>query len=103
MKKSTSVKLVIVGTALSACASCSPSEQEIKDGRLHVRTDTTSRYSHGHLYGGFYRFYPYGFYSFGGNYTHGGMSSRDINKGSSSYHNGVKRGGFGRSGRVVGE
>ncbi|HYG14591.1 MAG TPA: hypothetical protein VEC12_02490 [Bacteroidia bacterium] len=101
MKKSTSVKLVIVGTALSACASCKPSEQEIRDNRLHVRTDTTSRYSHGHMYGGFYRFSPYGFYS-GGRYTRGGMTSNDINKGSSSYHNNTKRGGFGHKGHVVG-
>lgn len=101
MKKSTSVKLVLVGTALSACAaSCTPSKAEMNDNRLHVRTDTTSRYSHGRIHGGFYHFSPYGYYA-NGRYNRG-MTSNNINKEASSYHNTARRGGFGRSGHVVG-
>ena len=115
MKKSKSIKLVLITAALASC------HQQKKEGRkVYMRSDTTANYSRvntqndnengggGSSSGGhstwYYAFRPYGYYS-GGGYTRYGFYSSGIsehsNIGSNSFKGVVSRGGFGGEGVSV--
>ena len=102
MKKSKTVKLVLVTALATSVTSCRDKEKE-KDGwnqemdRLHVRTDTTGPYTRGHHYMPFFHFYPYGTI-FNGGYYRGGYGGSGLSARSSAEHGSYARGGFGRSG-----
>jgi len=112
MKKSKSIKLVLITAALASCY------QQKKEGRkVFMRSDTTANYSRvntqtenegvsgsGSHSTWYYAFRPYGYYS-GGEYTRYGFYSSGIsehsNIGSNSFKGVVSRGGFGGEGVSV--
>ena len=97
MRKSKVIRLVLVASVM---ASCSSHDDYTYESRLHIRGDSTSLYTHSQGYyggGGFYHFIPFGFYSFGRGYYHGGYESPAFSSRAS-----VSRGGFGSSGIRVG-
>lgn len=99
MKKSKLINLVLVA---GMAASCTPKNDYETQSRLHIRGDSTSRYTdaHSYGYGGYYHFIPYGMYSYGRGYSHGGYESSAFSSRAAS--SGVSRGGFGSSGIHVG-
>ena len=110
MKKSKSIKLVLITAALASC------HQQKKEGRkVYMRSDTTAQYynvsshvSHSGSGGGsgawYYAFRPYGYYN-GGIYHRYGFYNSGIgepsNIGSNSFKGVVARGGFGGEGMSV--
>ena len=100
MKKSKIIKLVLVA---GLAVSCSHKDDYDTQSRLHIRGDSTSRYTQTPYYGyggGYYHFIPFGMYSYGRGYTHGGYESNSFSSRAASPS--VSRGGFGSSGIHVG-
>ena len=98
MKKSKAIQLILVA---GIAASCSHKNDYENATRLNIRGDTTSLYTQTRYYPGYvgyYHFIPFGFYSFGRGYIHGGYDSPHF----SSKAGSIARGGFGRSGFRVG-
>ena len=119
MKKSKIIKLLLLTSLLSACDK-EKKKVSAEQDRLHLRSDTTARYTtvhHSHYGGGFlpyyYVFRPFGYYSYG-NYHRGGYHSSYVHPSSNNRHanssshsrtyaskssGSVSRGGFGGSSR----
>jgi len=104
MKKSKSIKLVLITAALASCH-----HQKKESRKVYMRSDTTAAYSltSGGSAGGsasYYAFRPYGYYS-GGYYSRFGYYSEGISKpsniGSNSFKGTIVRGGFGGEGMSV--
>jgi hypothetical protein len=95
MKKSKVIKLVLVAGMAVSCSSRNDYETS---SRLHIRGDSTSHYTNTHSYmgHGYYHFIPYGFYSAGQGYRHGGYESSGFSS------KATVRSGFGHSGMRVG-
>ncbi len=93
MKKSKIIKLIFVAGLVSACSN--PKEPE---SRMHIRGDSTSKYTRTHGGFGYYHFIPYGFMMMGMNrYRHAGYESNQFSKNASPH---VSRGGFGSGTKV---
>lgn len=99
MKKSKCIQLVLITGLLAACSS-PRSEQPLGNQRLHMRTDTSGRYTRAHGGMGYYAFLPFGIYAASG-YQRSGYYNNSLHS-SSSAKGPVSRGGFGRSGFHVG-
>lgn len=102
MKKSKFIKLVLVTSVLATA--CTEEKKEKQwgedDSRLHVRTDTTrNEYTNHH--GGYFHFYPWGYFLMG-SYHRSGYGSSGLNPRTSGEFGNVSRGGFGRSAFKVG-
>lgn len=95
MKKSKVIKLVLVAGMVTACSSHNDYETS---SRLHIRGDSTSSYTHTSSYmgHGYYHFIPFGYYSSGRGYSHGGYESSGFSG------RAISRSGFGHSGFHVG-
>ncbi|MCP9751853.1 hypothetical protein [Ferruginibacter sp. HRS2-29] len=115
MKKSSTVKLILITAALASCNQKKKEPEWGEGSKTYVRGDSTAPYTRTHYgHGGnglltaalwYYAFRPYGNYS-NGNYTRAGYYSSAIsqrsNIGSNGFKGSVTRGGFGRSGYSVG-
>lgn len=100
MKKSKTVELALVTSLIVACNVSNAQTTEQKE-RLHLRGDTTEKYTRvNHYYGGgvpyFYYFHPNGVYNNSG-YHKTSYSSKSISHSSRSHSGHVSRGGFGGS------
>ncbi|MDL5045898.1 hypothetical protein QQ054_07600 [Oscillatoria amoena NRMC-F 0135] len=96
MKKSKIIKLIIVGTSLSACSN---KEGDMPKNKMYLRTDTSASYSRPYYHGGgYYHFRSFGLFQ-NGRYSRIGMESNNISKKSSLYARTVSRSGFGKTGR----
>ncbi len=105
MKKSKSITLVLITSALASCHKEKP-EPEWSGPKVYMRSDTTASYTRTHHYNGigtallwYYAFRPYGHY-YNGYYQRAGYYSDAIhessNIGSNTFKSSVIRGGFGR-------
>jgi hypothetical protein len=109
MKKSKTVTLVLITSALASCHKEKPKE-DWSGPKVYMRSDTTASYTRTHHYAGigtallwYYAFRPYrGYYN--GQYGHAGYYSSGIHPNSNIGRNPVKssvvRGGFGRGSSV---
>jgi hypothetical protein len=103
MKKSSTIKLVLITALLASCNSHKHRPQD----DVYMRSDSTAEYYpvHSNMMW-YYAFRPYGMYYGGGSYypigyMHAGYYSEAIpessNIGSSGFKGGIVRGGFGGS------
>jgi hypothetical protein len=107
MKKSKFIKLVLVTSVLATANNAQAQNKEWgdekenqKNSRLHVRTDTTrNEYTNHH--GGYFHFYPWGYFLMG-SYHRSGYGSSGLNPRTNGEFSKVSRGGFGRSAYRVG-
>ncbi|WP_118973682.1 hypothetical protein [Taibaiella koreensis] len=113
MKKSKTITLVLITSAL---ASCHKEQQSGASGswdqkKVYMRSDTTASYTRTHYHSGvagallwYYAFRPYGRYN-NGRYDHAGYYSGGLhtrsNTGTNSTKSAIVRGGFGRGGSSV--
>jgi hypothetical protein len=118
MKKSKTVRLVLLGAALIAAHQVTAQsngaeaswDDKKSEKKVYMRTDTTAGYTRTHHHGGvgvargllyYYAFRPYS-QRVGNGYRrlgyYGGGLSHTSNVGRSSAKSGITRGGFGRSG-----
>lgn len=113
MKKSKTITLVLITSALASCHKEQPkgASGSWDEKKVYMRSDSTASYSRTHYHMGiagpllwYYAFRPYGRYS-GGRYDRAGYYSSGIgrrsNVGTNSTKSAITRGGFGRSGSVV--
>lgn len=113
MKKSKTISLVLITSALASCHKEKPQGAggDWGDQKVYMRSDTTAGYTRTHHHGAgigtallwYYAFRPYGGYS-GRNYNHAGYYSSGIKEHSNIGRNTTKgsltRGGFGRHSSV---
>jgi len=103
MKKSKSVKLLVVASMVAGAIACgSKKEDEWSEGgkksssQLHLRSDSSSRYTRSYFPYRYYMFHSYGFYSPNtGYYSKAGYNSGAISPSSNPKS---ARGGFGGRG-----
>lgn len=102
MKKSKSVKLLVVASMVAGVIACeSKKDNEWGEGnkksssQLHLRSDSTSRYTRSYFPYRYYMFHSYGFYSPTSGYSKAGYSSGAISPNSNPRS---ARGGFGGRG-----
>jgi hypothetical protein len=110
MKKSKTITLVLITSALASCHKEKP-ENDWSGPKVHMRSDTTAAYTRTHHYGmgvgsallWYYAFRPYRGYN-GGQYGRAGYYSSGIHQSSNVGRNATKssivRGGFGRGSSV---
>lgn len=110
MKKSKTISLVLITSALASCHKDQPEEKEWGGPKVYMRADSTASYTRTHHHHGagigtallwYYAFRPYrGYYGPGtaarAGYYSSGIHQRS-NIGTNSMKASLSRGGFGRS------
>jgi len=98
MKKTKIIELIFVAGLATACSNKNSDWESSSQSRMHIRGDSTSRYTTNHGFG-YYHLIPFGFMYGMNRYSHGGYESKQFSSKASSR---ISRGGFGSSTRVGG-
>ncbi len=98
MKKTKIIELIFVAGMVTACSSKNDDWESSSQNRMHIRGDSTSKYTTSHGFG-YYHLIPFGFMYGMNRYSHGGYESKQFSSKASPK---ISRGGFGGSTRVGG-
>jgi hypothetical protein len=98
MKKTKIIELIFVAGMVSACSNKNDGWESASQSRMHIRGDSTSKYTTNRGFG-YYHLIPFGFMYGMNRYSHGGYESKQFSSKASPR---ISRGGFGGSTRVGG-